>query len=124
MVKKLNKWCDIAWIIFIYITGVVTASLGAIFWDKIPLGAQGAMFVAVIMPLHVLEEWKFPGGLHIFYNVLLGPKEKEKQQLNRYPMSRLTDMITNVGLQWIPLVYLVLCFLQGCPMPSLYVCYY
>lgn len=23
----------------------------------------------------------------------------------RYPMSRLTDMVTNVGLQWIPLVY-------------------
>lgn len=25
-------------------------------------------------------------------------------------MSRLTDMITNVGLQWIPLIYAVLCF--------------
>ncbi len=110
MVKKLNKWCDIDWIIFICVTGVVTAVLAAAFWDKLPLGAQGAAFVAIIMPFHVLEEWKFPGGLHYFYNVLLGPKEKSKRQLDRYPMSRLTDMITNVGLQWIPLAYLVLCF--------------
>ncbi len=110
MEKKLDKWCDINWIIFICVTGVVTASLAAAFWESIPLGGKGAVFVAIIMPFHVLEEWKFPGGLHIFYNVLLGPKQKEKQQLDRYPMSRLTDMITNVGLQWIPLVYLFLCF--------------
>ena len=28
-------------------------------------------------------------------------------------MSRLTDMITNVGLQWIPLVYLLLSCVTG-----------
>lgn len=110
MIKKLDKWCDMDWIIFICVTGVVTAVLAAVFWDKMPLGAQGAVFVAVIMPFHVLEEWKFPGGLHYFYNILLGSREGEKQELDRYPMSRLTDMVTNVGLQWIPLVYLVLCF--------------
>lgn len=109
MVRKLDKWCDTDWILFICVTGVITAVLAAIFWDKMPLGAQGAVFAAIIMPFHVLEEWKFPGGLHYFYNVLLGPKEGERE-LDRYPMSRLTDMITNVGLQWIPLVYLVLCF--------------
>ncbi len=109
MVKKLDTWCDVHWILFLCATGVVTAVLAAAFWEKLPLGAQGAVFVAVIMPFHVLEEWKFPGGLHYFYNVLLGPKG-ENRQLNRYPMSRLTDMVTNVGLQWIPLVYLILCF--------------
>ncbi|MCD7998327.1 MAG: hypothetical protein LUH21_13970 [Clostridiales bacterium] len=45
MIKKLDKWCDIDWIIFLCVT--------------------------VIMPFHVLEEWKFPGGLHYFYNILL-----------------------------------------------------
>ncbi|MCU6735069.1 HXXEE domain-containing protein [Diplocloster agilis] len=113
MVKKLDKWCDINWIIFLCITGVITAICAAVFWDKMPLGAQGAVFAAVIMPFHVLEEWKFPGGLHYFYNTLLGPKDKEKQDLSRYPMSRLTDMITNVGLQWIPLVYLLLSCVTG-----------
>ncbi|MCD7724678.1 MAG: HXXEE domain-containing protein [Clostridiales bacterium] len=111
MVKKLNDWCDIAWIIFICATGVVAAAAAAVFWNTMPLGAQGAVLVAVIMPFHVLEEWKFPGGLHIFYNVLLGPKEAEKRELDRFPMSRLTDMITNIGLQWIPLIYLVLCWI-------------
>ncbi len=110
MIKKLDKWCDIIWIMFLCATGIVTTVTAAVFWDSMPLGAQGAVFVAMIMPFHVLEEWKFPGGLHYFYNVVFAPKDKSKQQLDRYPMSRLTDMITNVGLQWIPLVYLVLCY--------------
>ncbi len=110
MIRKLNKWCDNDWILFLCVTGVITSVIAAIFWDKMPLGAQGAVFAALIMPFHVLEEWKFPGGLHHFYNVILGPKDVSRQQLDRYPMSRLTDMITNVGLQWIPLCYLVLCF--------------
>ena len=87
MVRKLDKWCDIDWIIFICVTGVITAVCAALFWDNMPLGAQGAVFAAVIMPFHVLEEWKFPGGLHHFYNTLLGPKEKNRQDLSRYPMS-------------------------------------
>lgn len=110
MVNKLDKWCNTNWIIFICITGVVTAVLAAIYWNQMPLGAQGAVFVAIIMPFHVLEEWKFPGGLHYFYNVLLGAKDSPGRELDRYPMSRLTDMITNVGLQWIPLIYILLCF--------------
>ncbi|MCD7809336.1 MAG: HXXEE domain-containing protein [Erysipelotrichaceae bacterium] len=113
MVKKLDKWCDINWIIFICVTSVITGVISAIYWNDMPLGAQGAVFVALIMPFHVLEEWKFPGGLHIFYNVLLGPKDVKKQQIDRFPMSRLTDMITNVGLQWIPLCYLVLSLFTG-----------
>lgn len=108
--SKLDRWCDINWILFLCVTGTITAIGAAIYWESLPLGAQGAVFAAVIMPFHVLEEWKFPGGLHYFYNTLLGPKEKSKQDLSRYPMSRLTDMITNVGLQWIPLIYLFLCF--------------
>ncbi|MCQ4727547.1 HXXEE domain-containing protein, partial [Anaerotignum faecicola] len=88
MIKKLDKWCDIDWIIFLCVTGAVTSVVAAIFRDKLLLGAQGAVFVAVIMPFHVLEEWKFPGGLHYFYNILLGPREEEKQESDRYPMSR------------------------------------
>ena len=108
MVKKLDKWCDTDWILFLCVTGVVTSVLAAIYWDVMSLGMKGGVFAAIIMPFHVLEEWKFPGGLHYFYNVILGSKSKVRE-LGRYPMSRLTDMITNVGLQWIPLVYLALC---------------
>ncbi len=113
MVKKLDRWCDINWLIFICVTGVVTAVCAAIFWNQMPLGAQAGVFAAVIMPFHVLEEWKFPGGLHFFYNRFFGPKDPKKQDASRYPMSRLTDMVTNICLQWIPLIYLLLSCVAG-----------
>lgn len=96
MIKKLDKWCDTDWIIFRYVTGTVVSCFAAVFWDELPLGALAGIFSAAIMPFHVIEEWKCPGGLHYFYNVLL---DRKRRDLSRYPMSRLTDMITNVGLQ-------------------------
>lgn len=58
-------------------------------WDKINVLCTLAVIVLV---LHVLEEWVFPGGLHYSYNVDHG-----SAVLSRYPMNRLTDMITNFG---------------------------
>lgn len=46
----------------------------------------------VVLVLHVIEEWIFPGGLHYSYNLSHG-----STVLSRYPMNRLTDMITNFG---------------------------
>ena len=46
----------------------------------------------IVLILHVLEEWVFPGGLHYSYNIAHG-----SNLLSRYPMNRLTDMITNFG---------------------------
>ena len=109
MVKKLDKWCDTDWIVFLCVTGTISATLAAYFWDVIPLGLKGGVFAAMIMPFHVIEEWKCPGGLHYFYNTVFTTKDSPMRDLHRYPMSRLTDMITNVGLQWIPLIYGLLC---------------
>ena len=113
LVKKLDKWCDNQWIVFLCVTATVVAVLAkaAVFWDVMPLGSKAGVFVAFIMAFHVLEEWKFPGGLHWFYNTsVFRPKDESLYDPTRYPMSRLTDMVTNVGLQWIPLVYAALCF--------------
>lgn len=46
----------------------------------------------VTLVLHVIEEWVLPGGLHYSYNIAHGSR-----LLSRYPMNRLTDMITNFG---------------------------
>jgi hypothetical protein len=46
----------------------------------------------IVLVLHVLEEWVLPGGLHYSYNISHG-----SAVLSRYPMNRLTDMITNFG---------------------------
>lgn len=105
MIKKLDKWCDTDWIIFIYATGTIVSCFAAVFWDELSLGALAGIFSAAIMSFHVIEEWKFPGGLHYFYDIL---PDRKRRDLSRYPMSRLTDMITNVGLQWIPLLYALL----------------
>ena len=59
-VKKLDKWCDNQWILFLCVTATVVAVLSAIFWDVMPLGSKAGVFVAFIMAFHVLEEWKFP----------------------------------------------------------------
>lgn len=58
-------------------------------WDEINILCTLAVIVLV---LHVIEEWVLPGGLHYSYNFSHG-----STVLSRYPMNRLTDMITNFG---------------------------
>lgn len=58
-------------------------------WDKLNILCTLAIIVLV---LHVIEEWVLPGGLHYSYNFSHG-----STILSRYPMNRLTDMITNFG---------------------------
>ena len=58
-------------------------------WDRVTIYCTLAV---VVLVLHVLEEWVLPGGLHYSYNFSHG-----SNILSRYPMNRLTDMITNFG---------------------------
>jgi hypothetical protein len=108
MIKRLDIWCDNLWIYFMCLLGIATAIYLVLNWSVLPLGAKAGAFGAIIMPLHVIEEWKLPGGLHHIYNVIFGPKAMGAEYLDKYPMSRLTDMITNVGLTVFPLIFLVL----------------
>ena len=108
MIKRLNNWSDNLWIYFMCVLGLATAIYLVLNWSVLPLGAKAGAFGVIIMPLHVLEEWKHPGGLHYIYNVIFGSKKMGLKYLDRYPMSRLTDMITNIGLVVFPLIFLVL----------------
>lgn len=108
MVEKMDKWCDRLWIYFMCAVGVATAIYLGVNWRTLPLGAKAGAFGAIIMPLHVIEEWIFPGGLHYIYNILFGSKSTGGKYLDRYPMSRFTDMITNVGLVVFPLIFMAL----------------
>ena len=47
--------------------------------------------IAALIPIHVVEEWVFPGGFHYQYNYCMG-----SDQLDRYPMCRKSDMFTNL----------------------------
>lgn len=123
MIQLLDKWSKNLWIYFICIIGVVTGIYLILNWGDLSVGARGAAFCAMIMPLHVIEEWKLPGGLHYIYNVrIFGPFAKDTHSLNRFPMSRLTDMNTNVGLTVVPLIYAWLSTIFTGIEPGLAIC--
>jgi len=106
MIKKIDIWCRNLWIYFICIIGILTAIYLLMNWNDLSAAVKGCAFCAIIMPLHVIEEWKLPGGLHYIYNVFVfGPSAHDTNSLDRFPMSRLTDMFTNVGLTVVPLLY-------------------
>ena len=87
----LNAWLSV----WLYVMAAIAIILGIQIyknrkvWDKVNIFCTLAVIVLV---LHVLEEWVFPGGLHYSYNIDHG-----SDILSRYPMNRLTDMITNFG---------------------------
>ncbi|MGN0708621.1 MAG: HXXEE domain-containing protein [Anaerovoracaceae bacterium] len=67
-------------------------------WDALTkLGA----FTVIVLTFHVWEEWVIPGGFHYIYNI-----DSPAGLRDRYPMSQITDMITNFGgaLIWFVLV--------------------
>lgn len=106
MKEILDRWCKDLWIWFILAVGAVTGLLLVLHWADWPIAVKGGAFTAIIMPLHVLEEWKMPGGLHYIYNeTIFGTLARDTHSLDRFPMSRLTDMITNIGLTVVPLFY-------------------
>lgn len=81
--------------VWLYVMAAIGIMLGVCIWknrnkwDGINILCAMAIIVLI---LHVLEEWVLPGGLHYSYNIAHG-----STYLSRYPMNRLTDMITNFG---------------------------
>lgn len=58
-------------------------------WDSI---RKFGAFVVIVLTFHVWEEWVIPGGFHYIYNI-----NSDAILRDRYPMSEITDMITNFG---------------------------
>lgn len=87
----INAWLSIWLYVMVAIGIVLTIKIwkNRKTWDKINILCTIAVIVLVC---HVIEEWVFPGGLHYSYNFSHGSTD-----LARYPMNRLTDMITNFG---------------------------
>ncbi len=91
MERLLQVWLSI----WLYVMAAIGLVLGIRIWKKRKewdkLNSLCALAILALI-LHVLEEWVFPGGLHYSYNIAHG-----SALLSRYPMNRLTDMITNFG---------------------------
>ena len=76
------------------ITGIAGIILGVtlVQWKVWDLQTRIYALSAVLLPLHVLEEWRFPGGFHTMYNLMAGT---DPQDCDHYPMNQLSDMWTN-----------------------------
>lgn len=88
----MNRWCQRAWIKFgCGITAIVVIAILA-YWNAWSTELKIIAAIAALIPIHVVEEWVFPGGFHYQYNILL----YKSDQPDRYPMCRKSDMYTNL----------------------------
>ncbi|MGM0168532.1 hypothetical protein IGI39_004287 [Enterococcus sp. AZ135] len=86
----LDWWSNRAWILFgCCITAFMTLMI-LINWNTWPSEVKAMAGMSALIPIHVVEEWVFPGGFHFQYNTFL----YKSDQPDRYPMCRASDMIT------------------------------
>lgn len=105
---KLNWWCDRAWIKFSCVITAIMIGLILLNWESWSVELKIIAGTAALIPVHVIEEWIFPGGFHYQFNCI-----SKSDQLDRYPMCRLTDMITNLVATLYYVLLTVLCIIKG-----------
>lgn len=90
MKEKITKWWLSVWLYVI--TMISGGVLGCLISNWLVWSFQTKLFAfaTVLLPLHVLEEWHFPGGFHTMYNLM-----QKSDKIDRYPMNQLSDMWTN-----------------------------
>ena len=89
MKKFILTWLSCWLYVIVLISGIILGLTINNFqiWD---LQTKLFAFATALLPLHVLEEWRFPGGFHVMYNLM-----KKSNKPDSYPMNQLTDMLTN-----------------------------
>lgn len=90
--KKVTELWLKAWLYVM--TGIAGAMVGMLIagWNRWDIPMKLMMFLSIALAIHVMEEWRFPGGFYYMYNKLMG---SEGEDLDRYPMDQVTDMLTN-----------------------------
>ena len=79
-----------------------------VYWNVWDVGTKLMASIAILIPLHVVEEWVFPGGLHFLMNYSFSTGEPSKSQMNR-----LSDMITNLGVTLFYVGLTIYCVVKG-----------
>lgn len=88
--EMAEKWMK-NWLNGFYIVGLALLMIMVGWGGHWPERFRLVWMVSIILPIHACEEWQIPGGFHYQYNLTMG-----SQYPDRYPMSRLTDMLTIV----------------------------
>lgn len=84
-------------------------TLMVVFWQSWSTELKVVAAIAALVPIHVVEEWVFPGGFHYQMNTCMGSKE-----VDWWPMSRLTDMMTNLIATFMYVGLTIYCWCVGC----------
>jgi hypothetical protein len=104
MKRVLCKWCDKMWLIATYGIGLLMMIWAAVGWSGWETPRKLLCLLAILLPLHVLEENTFPDGFHYMMNLI-----QHSDDPNAGPMNRLSDMVSNFGGE----VLFVVLFLWG-----------
>ncbi len=89
MEKIIKGWLS-CWLYVITLVAGIIIGITIVNWNDWSMLTKLFAFATALLPIHVLEEWHFPGGFHVMYNYL-----EKSDALDRYPMNQFTDMITN-----------------------------
>ncbi len=89
MKKFILNWLS-CWLYVITMLSGIILGITISNWQVWDLQTKLFAFATALLPLHVLEEWHFPGGFHVMYNLM-----KKSNKPDSYPMNQLTDMLTN-----------------------------
>lgn len=104
-----NWWCDKAWIYVGCIISFAMVILTLVNWNTWSDGLKVLAGIAILIPVHVLEEWVFPGGFHYQYNIALYKSDTPKC----YPMNRGSDMYTNLVTTIAYAIVTIICMTTG-----------
>jgi len=91
IIKRITKsWLSVWLYVMVLTSGIIIGMLAA-HWFAWDTGTKLFALATALLPIHVLEEWRFPGGFHTMYNLMKG-----SDLLDRFPMNQLSDMWTNL----------------------------
>lgn len=82
------------WLYLMICIGIFLTIWLAIHWKRYNWQNRLGTLAIIVLCFHVMEEWVFPGGFHFIYNL---NADNPLDSSSNYPMSQLTDMITNLG---------------------------
>lgn len=89
--KKIGKaWLSCWLYVMVAVSGVIFG-VAVCKWTQWSLQQKLFAAATALLPLHVLEEWYFPGGFHTMYNLMAKSDCPES-----YPMNQMSDMLTNL----------------------------
>ncbi len=89
--KKVGKCWLAGWLYLMVMVSGIVMGITMVKWQTWGLQQKWFAAATALLPLHVLEEWYFPGGFHTMYNLMA-----KSDCPDRYPMNQMSDMWTNL----------------------------